>query len=290
MARAVAGQPVPGTGGKPGNWRDLGLRSAVAAILIPVVILDTWLGGVWFEAMVAAIGVLIAREWATIVHKADTRQLWIHAATSVLAAIFAHHFTIGWTLLLIAAGWASSIGLLLQRGRRLDFWSVAGVPYVSLPIAALIVLRDDGSYGFVAIAWIFAVVWLADTLAYFAGKTIGGPKLAPKISPNKTWAGLGGAVAGGILGSLLVAGVAGLNWLVVVAFLGGVLAVVEQLGDLFESAAKRHFGLKDSGSIIPGHGGVLDRVDGLIAVAIAAAVLGLMRGGTQAPATGLLVW
>ena len=275
---------------KPGPWRGLGLRSIVAGVLIPVVLLDTWLGGFWFEAMVAAIGVLIAREWVQMVHGGAKPYMWLYAATVILTAIFAHHLALGWTVLVGVAGWLASLGLVFYFKEKLTVWKAVGVPYVVLPVAALITLRDDPSYGFIAILWIFAVVWLADTLAYFAGKTIGGPKLAPRISPNKTWAGLGGAFAGGILGSVLVAALGELNWIVVVAILGGVMAIIEQVGDLIESAAKRHFGLKDSGDIIPGHGGVLDRVDGLIAVSVAAAVLGLLRGGAEAPAAGLLVW
>jgi phosphatidate cytidylyltransferase len=133
-------------------------------------------------------------------------------------------------------------------------------------------------------------VWSADSLAYFAGRIIGGPKLAPVISPKKTWAGLGGAVAGSALASLAFALIAGLPGLFLLAFLAGLLAIVEQAGDLFKSAMKRHYGVKDSGRLIPGHGGVIDRVDGLVAVAMAAALIGLSRGGMEATGAGLLVW
>ena len=134
------------------------------------------------------------------------------------------------------------------------------------------------------------MVWAADTLAYFSGRIIGGPKLAPRISPKKTWAGLGGAMAGSALAALavgLVLGVPGLWMLLVVA---AVLAVVEQGGDLFKSAMKRHYGVKDSGRLIPGHGGVIDRVDGLVAVATAAALIGTLRDGLAHAGAGILVW
>ena len=272
------------------NWRGLGLRSVVAVILIPVVLLLTWAGGVWFEALMAAIGVLIGLEWAAMVHQGNDRQRWIHLASAVLAALAANHFGLWGALIAIGLSWLCSVVLLRLDKNPVTLWALAGIPYICLPVAAMILVRAGGEHGLTAVIWIFAVVWLADTIAYFAGKSIGGPKLAPAISPNKTWAGLGGAVAGGILGSVLTAAFFGLGWLVVLAIIGGAFAVLEQLGDLFESAAKRHFGLKDSGSVIPGHGGVLDRVDGLIAVVVAALILGLLRGGTDAPATGLLVW
>jgi phosphatidate cytidylyltransferase len=116
--------------------------------------------------------------------------------------------------------------------------------------------------------WLLAVVWAADICAYFAGRVIGGPKLAPRISPKKTWAGLWGAVAGGAVVGLVVGYLAGSAGFLRLVVLGGLLAIVEQLGDLFESALKRHYGVKDSGRLIPGHGGVLDRVDGLVAASL----------------------
>ena len=155
---------------------------------------------------------------------------------------------------------------------------------------ALMVLGIDREYGALAIVWLMAVIWAADSLAYFAGRTIGGPKLAPVLSPKKTWAGLGGAIAGGILASLAIALVAGLTSFVVLAFLGGLLAAVGQAGDLFKSALKRFYGVKDAGRLIPGHGGVLDRVDGLVAAAMAAAVIGALHSGYPAAGSGLLNW
>jgi phosphatidate cytidylyltransferase len=138
---------------------------------------------------------------------------------------------------------------------------------------AFVILRGASDAGMLTIMWLFAVVWAADICAYFAGRLIGGAKLAPRISPKKTWAGLWGAVAGGAAAGLAVGWAASPANLVLVAVLGGVLAVVEQLGDLFESALKRHYGVKDSGRLIPGHGGVLDRVDGLVAATLVLAAI-----------------
>ena len=169
-------------------------------------------------------------------------------------------------------------------------WSYFGIFYVGFPALALVLLRGDPDYGFAAILWIFLIVWSADTLAYFAGRIIGGPKLAPLISPKKTWAGLGGAVAGSALVSIIFAWITPLNGIWALAILAGCLALVEQAGDLFESSLKRFHGVKDSGTLIPGHGGVIDRVDGLIAVAVAAALIGIFRDQGVSAARGLLHW
>ena len=194
------------------------------------------------------------------------------------------------SLAAIAVLWAISAGFARYQDPAGAKWRYLGVPYVSLPAIALVLLRNDQVYGIAAIIWIMVTVWSADSLAYFAGRIIGGPKLAPVISPKKTWAGLGGAVAGSALASLAFALIAGLPGLFLLAFLAGLLAIVEQAGDLFKSAMKRHYGVKDSGRLIPGHGGVIDRVDGLVAVAMAAALIGLSRGGMEATGAGLLVW
>jgi phosphatidate cytidylyltransferase len=150
-------------------------------------------------------------------------------------------------------------------------------------------LRNDAALGLVAILWLFAVVWAGDTGAYFAGRLIGGPRLAPAVSPNKTWAGaIGGAVAGVAAGSLVLvaAGFALRPMHLVVAL---AVSVSAQIGDLAESALKRQFGVKDASTLIPGHGGLMDRVDGLLFAATAALAIGFARGGA-APAGGLLSW
>jgi phosphatidate cytidylyltransferase len=154
----------------------------------------------------------------------------------------------------------------------------------------VILLRNDESFGIMAVYWLLFVVWGADTLAYFAGRRIGGPKLLPAISPRKTWAGLAGAIVGGILCSILFALAVDLEGILWLAGVGALLALVEQAGDLFESALKRKAGVKDSGALIPGHGGMLDRVDGLVAAAMTAALIGGFRSGFPTPAAGVLVW
>jgi phosphatidate cytidylyltransferase len=142
----------------------------------------------------------------------------------------------------------------------------------------LVVVRNDAEWGMASLLWIIALVVAADTGGYIAGRSIGGPKLAPRISPNKTWAGLAGAVAGAALVGLLTAFIVNHTNVWVLVLLSAVLGVIEQAGDLVESTLKRHFGVKDASHIIPGHGGVLDRVDGLLAVGVAVLVIGEWTG------------
>lgn len=278
-----------GSGASSPKWQDLGIRALSAAILIPIVLLDVWLGGVWYEIFVLLIGVLIAREWVRLSHEDQDLQLALHVLAVLAAGILPFGPGFLASLGVIAVAWAISAGLARVSGRQ-AFWPYVGIPYVAGATMALMVLGTDRDYGALAIVWLMAVIWAADSLAYFAGRTIGGPKLAPILSPKKTWAGLGGAVAGGVLASLAVAILAGLPSLAMLSLLGGFLAVVGQAGDLFKSALKRHYGVKDAGRLIPGHGGVLDRMDGLVAAAMAAAVIGALHSGYSAAGSGLLNW
>ena len=276
--------------GKSAKWSDLGIRTASALILIPAVIACAWLGGFWFKGLVLLLAGLIAHEWVSIVHPKNTSQYALHMAAAICGALLPDLFGVEIALLAIfALGLAS--GLMVRFADSVSSkWSYFGVFYVGFPAIAFTLLRTDSTYGFVAILWIFLIVWAADILAYFAGRTIGGPKLAPVISPKKTWAGLGGAVAGSTLASSIFAYTFQLNGISALAVLAASLALVEQVGDLFESALKRFHGVKDSGALIPGHGGVIDRVDGLIAVAVIAAVFGLFRDNGISAARGLLQW
>lgn len=197
---------------------------------------------------------------------------------------------IGLVGMIMAQEWLAMVRSCAENRNR-GLWYLLGVPYVIFPLVAIILLRQDIFHGLTAIIFLFACVWTADTLAYAAGRTFGGPKLWPSISPNKTWSGFFGAVFGGLLAAVLVFYFAGLNNLFAAAMLGAAIGGLEQGGDLFESSVKRKFGVKDSGTIIPGHGGVLDRVDGLIAAAVAAWCFGALRAGDwELAAYGLLNW
>lgn len=281
---------MPDTPQPAAKWADLGVRALSAALLIPAVLLDVWVGGIWFNLLVALIAVLIAHEWTVMAHGRSSAQFALHAAAALCGALLPLEVGIPGAALAVGALWIASALLASLQAAKASGWNYLGVPYAGFPAMALVLLRADTQYGSLAILWILAIVWAADTLAYFAGRTIGGPKLAPVISPKKTWAGLGGAVAGSAAASALFAAIAGLPALAWLALLAGGLAIVEQAGDLFKSALKRHYGVKDSGDLIPGHGGVIDRVDGLIAVAVAAAIIGLLRGGMEGTGRGLLLW
>jgi phosphatidate cytidylyltransferase len=152
------------------------------------------------------------------------------------------------------------------------------------------VLRADDEDGFLAMIFLFAIVWATDIGAYFVGRALGGPKLVPQVSPNKTWAGALGGLIASVVVAVAVAKVAALTALFALAMLAVVLSVFAQGGDLFESFLKRRFHAKDSSRLIPGHGGLMDRLDGFVSASAAAALIGLARGGFEAPGHGLLVW
>jgi phosphatidate cytidylyltransferase len=279
--------PLPADSSK---WRDLSVRIASALVLIPIVLAITWAGSVWYACLVAAMAVLMAVEWTKLVHASQPLQLALHILAAVIGAFLPLLTSAPAVLWCIVALWAASLAHRLVTTGQLGLWQVLGVPYVAFAALSVMLLRNDGSHGLLTVYWLLFVVWGADTLAYFAGRTIGGPKLLPSVSPRKTWAGLGGAILGGILCSIVFALATGLEGITGLAAMGALLAVVEQGGDFFESALKRRAGVKDSSALIPGHGGMLDRVDGLVAAAMAAALIGGFRSGFAAPATGILVW
>jgi phosphatidate cytidylyltransferase len=189
--------------------------------------------------------------------------------------------------IVLAAGMLGAAALA-PDGRR--HWVAAGIPYAGALGIAPIVLRSDVERGFQAILFLFAVVWATDIVAYFVGRAVGGPKLMPKVSPKKTWSGaIGGTLAATMMG-IVVADVLALSGVLAVAMLAATLSVFAQIGDLFESFLKRRFGAKDSSRLIPGHGGLMDRLDGFVAAAVVAAVVGVAREGIGAPGRGLLVW
>lgn len=283
-------QEAPSLAAEPPKWRDLGVRVASAVVLIPIVLAMTWAGSIWFGLFIASAALFMGIEWAKLVHDSRPVQLALHVLAAIAAALLP---AIAGTLLIvwcIAVLWVASVFHRWLKNNPHTLWSVVGVPYVALSALSMVLLRSDSHHGLIAVYWLLFVVWGADTLAYFAGRTIGGPKLLPAISPHKTWAGLAGAVVGGILCSALFASVTGLESVLWLCGVGALMAVVEQAGDFFESALKRKAGVKDSSALIPGHGGMLDRVDGLVAAAMAATLIGGLRSGFSTPAAGILVW
>jgi phosphatidate cytidylyltransferase len=271
-----------------GKWSDLGVRAASAAVLIPAVLLDIWMGGIWFSLFATFLGLLMAHEWTNIVHERSSTQFALHAAAVLCAGFLPRELGVVTTAGIVFG--IMGVGLIANamRDRTKTVFAFSGIPYVAFPVLALLLLRDDATWGVHAIMWVMLVVWATDTFAYFAGRTIGGPKLAPVLSPKKTWSGLLGGMGGAAAISAFYAIWFLPGWLGV-SIVAAALAVVAQLGDIFESALKRTYGVKDSGYLIPGHGGVLDRVDGLVAVAVVAAVIGFVRNSNNL-AEGLLLW
>ena len=250
---------------------DLGTRAIVALALIGLAAVALWAGGLGFWLVVAAIALLMMAEWAGLSGASRRERLLSQYALSVPLAIMAPGLAAGPGFLAfgLVIGAAFFIAAVTRKGQL-----AAGVLYSGLPVLALLALREHPAHGLLFTFWAMALVWASDTGAYFAGRAIGGPKLAPQISPNKTWAGFfGGVVAAGIFAGLLVVGF-GLP--VILAVATPFLAMLSQLGDLFESHLKRCAGVKDSGNLLPGHGGILDRLDGLVAVAPFAALLVLV--------------
>jgi phosphatidate cytidylyltransferase len=230
-----------------------------------------------------------------------SRDLWLRVASAVvlaplavLAAYLGGPWFIGFWLIAAAGVLWEWMGLLAAAralpGATRAGWIVFGALYAGAMLAAPLVIRADAALGFVAMIFLFAVVWATDIAAYFAGRLIGGPKLWPAISPNKTWSGAIAGTVAGILAGLAVAAVGGISPIAPIFILSLLLSVISQLGDLFESGLKRRFGVKDASHAIPGHGGFMDRLDGFVAAAVAAALIGLARGGIDGAAGGFLLW
>lgn len=284
----------------PAKPSDLAVRAVAGALMVALALAAVWWGGFpfWLLIMLAALVMLL--EWSGLVAAprrstgvavfmllvllglgglaagslfqwlggyavltAGDAELPVSGMHRLLFSLDAHALRL--VPMLICAG--ALLTTLLTFHSRLG----VGVIYAGLPAFALLYLRYTPTNGVALILWTFAVVWATDTGAYFAGRAIGGPKLAPRISPNKTWAGLIGGVLAATVAGALIAAVFRLPALLLV--LGGAMAVLAQIGDLFESWMKREAGVKDSGDLLPGHGGVLDRLDGLVPVAAAMLVL-----------------
>jgi len=243
-------------------------------VLGAVVVLAVTAGAASFILLVAAMALILAWEWARLTGDGRFGALGaVQAAATLLVVAVA--VMLGPAPAVLVAALASGALLLQARlaGGAGAPWLSLGPLYIGLPCIALLWLRSVEPGGERLVLWLLVTVWAADSTAYFAGRLIGGPKLAPRLSPRKTWAGLGGAVAGGIAVGIVAAGwVADSPPVVALVVAGTLIALVEQAGDLLESAVKRHFGVKDASGLIPGHGGLFDRVDGLLAAAPALAL------------------
>ena len=243
---------------QPGRWADLRLRALSAAILVPIAMACVWIGGAAFDLLIAVTAFGLAAEWVALVRKAERQDSFLPPRGG-------------------RPGWGGE--------RRATFWSrptmllPAGLLYVAVTAASLAWLRGDPAVGRINLIMLLLLVWGSDVGAYLAGRTIGGPRLAPHISPGKTVSGAIGGLLAAIAVGLLASGLLSHPpHLLRAALLAAVLGVVAQAGDLLESWVKRRFGVKDSGRLIPGHGGLFDRLDALLAAAPAAALLALLAG------------
>ncbi|ANP85383.1 phosphatidate cytidylyltransferase [Rhizobium leguminosarum] len=252
--------------------QELKLRIVSGLILAAIVLAATWYGGLAFRVLAVVIGLLIYYEWSKMT---GISRDWVanavgwigEAAIAFLVLVGNFEFAAG----MLAGVTAVGIALIILQGT--SRWLPVGLFYAGATGLVLAAIRSDDRPGLYAMLFVFAVVWATDILAYFVGRALGGPKLAPSISPGKTWSGaIGGAI------SAIIAGVVLIHFLlpgaeIIAAGVAFVLSVCSQLGDLFESFIKRKFGVKDSSRLIPGHGGVMDRVDGLIFACFSAFLL-----------------
>lgn len=266
---------------------NLALRIAATVVLAPIAIASAWLGGWPWFVLVAAVAIGLYAEWLSVVGLSRRYGLLgAGCAALVLAAlaVMIGRFQIG--ALALVAG-AALVAVLAPA--RLRLWSAAGLVYAAAAMVGAIVLRADALSGFVAMLFVFAMVWASDILGYVCGRGIGGAKLWPRVSPKKTWAGAIGGFAGSVAIAVCFA-LAGAGRVLPLAIVGACLSVASQLGDLLESAVKRRFDVKDSSHIIPGHGGLMDRLDGFIAAVAVATLIGVWRAGPDAAGRGLLLW
>jgi phosphatidate cytidylyltransferase len=248
------------------HGNELATRIGSAVVLAPVVLAVVHFGSPYFEGLIAIVAAILAWEWSRLCG-ADSAvvntALIVGVALGAVAFVVDGHGVLGYGALI-----AGAVGVaILDHGPR-RLWLAAGVLYIGVPLAAFVWLRAEPTFGRDGALWLLLAVWATDIGAYAFGRLIGGPKLAPHISPKKTWAGLIGGMVCAMLVGAIVAGLLGKGGMTSLALLSGVVGAVSQGGDLLESWIKRHFQIKDMGTLIPGHGGLFDRVDGLLAALV----------------------
>lgn len=275
--------------------RNFTLRTLSSIVLAPVVLVVTYADGWLFLGLCAAAAAGILWEWMHLIaDRGGLRVLAVGLAALLAAFVLAGANQPVAAASAVAAG-AVLAGILGAQSLRPSactsrLWAATGVVYAGIGFLSPALLRRDPEWGFMALLFLFATVWGTDIFAFLCGRAFGGPLLWPKVSPKKTWAGAVGGLAGGVAGAVAVAYAGGAGSAVAVGVLGGGLSILAQAGDLFESAVKRRFGAKDTSRLIPGHGGLMDRLDGFLVAAFAALLIGIARQGTDAAARGFLLW
>jgi phosphatidate cytidylyltransferase len=271
--------------------KNIQQRVLSGVVMAGVALALVYAGVAPFALLVLGVAGAMCWEWGHIIRdrKWDA-GFGVHAAAIAVAIGLAASGQVNLALIALLVG---VLGVVAVTLRSRPLLSAFGVVYVGLPSVAMMWLRADvdstgAGLGFWAILFVFLVVWTTDTMAFVVGRTLGGPKLWPAVSPNKTWSGfLGGVGSSALLSAMFAMMVPGASS-VTLAAVGLALAVIAQAGDLAESALKRRFNVKDASQIIPGHGGVMDRMDGVVTVAIAAGLLALLLNA-KAPASALLL-
>ncbi len=279
------GEAAPAAAAERGS-RNLLTRIAAALVLAPSAIAIAWAGGWLWTGLVtlAAIGLYV--EWLMIVGVGRASR--VVAAGIIALAAGGLCLALGRLDVALAMLAFGLIGVGLLSAEK-PGWAATGFCYAAAAEIGSVLVRLDAVGGFVALILVLLIVWVTDIGGYFAGRGLGGPKLWPRVSPKKTWAG----AIGGFIASLAIAAAFaafGYGKMAPLQALGAVLSIASQVGDLFELAVKRRFGVKDSSQIIPGHGGLLDRLDGFVAAIVLAALIGILRGGVDGVGRGLVVW
>jgi phosphatidate cytidylyltransferase len=272
----------------PLSANNLLLRVISAAVLAPLALFAAYVGGLPFALFWGIAALIVLWEWMALVVGPNFRLLVLSCGAAIAAADLLAWLGRPITALLMVGLGALAGAIFAPSERRL--WVLAGTGYAGGTVLAPIFLRADAGFGFVVILFLFAIVWTTDVLGYFAGRALGGPRLWPAMSPKKTWSGAIAGAVGAVVVALLVAAQFGSFDRIAIVVVALLLSMVAQAGDLFESWVKRQFDAKDSSHVIPGHGGVMDRLDGFWAAAVAGCVVGLLRGGFDEPARGVLSW
>ena len=265
---------------------NLLLRIVASLVMAPLAIAMAYAGGWLWTGLVTVAAIGLYAEWLAVIGARNLLLLWLGALVLLGAGwVEIERFNAVGISAVVVAG--VIVAAILSRDRR--GWAVLGIGYALAASIASCLVRRDPAAGFTALMLVLLVVWATDIGGYFAGRLIGGPKLWPKVSPKKTWA---GAIGGFVASLAVAAGFAAFDFgkAIPLLLLAAGLSIAAQLGDLFESAIKRRFGVKDSSHIIPGHGGLMDRLDGFVAAIVLAAIFGLLRGGADGVGHGLVVW
>ncbi|WDR03217.1 phosphatidate cytidylyltransferase [Devosia algicola] len=268
-------------------WADLRPRLLSALVLVSLAVGALYVGSYLFALIVGVAFAGAYREWETMVTRAPLKPVGVVliGLVGVSAIAFPAFGILGLALVI-----AMACGIAVAFGGEGVWWRAFGLIFFGLVIMAALALRGTGPVGMVAGIYLGIVVWTTDSAAFFTGRQIGGEKLAPDISPSKTWSGaLGGLALGTTCGTIAWFFISPSAWWIGLV-LSAIVSLFGQLGDLSESAIKRHFRIKDSGDIIPGHGGLMDRLDSLTFGVLFVFVLGLIHADLAHVAAGLLYW